>query len=63
MCTTPWSEVEQRSFDQLKALLCVKAKQSLEKIDWNKPFVIRTDASEHVVAGILLQRSDAGDEH
>lgn len=59
----PWGEVEQRSFDQLKELLCEKAKQSLEIIDWNKPFVIRTDASEHAVAGILLQPSDTGDEH
>jgi RNase H-like domain found in reverse transcriptase len=59
----PWSEVEQRSYDQLKEPLCEKAKQSLEIIDWNKPILIRTDASENAVAGILLQPSEAGDEH
>lgn len=59
----PWGVKEQNSFDKLKELLCTAAEQPLSIIDWNKPFNIHTDASDYMVAGILSQTGEDGNEY
>ena len=59
----PWGINEQQSFDKLKELLCSAADQPLSIIDWAKPFNIHTDASDYMVAGILSQTGEDGNEH
>jgi hypothetical protein len=43
----------------VKRLLCEDA-EPLGVINWNFPFIIGTDASDHTVAGDLAQRHDHG---
>ena len=49
----PWSEIHQQSFEALKQALC-KA-PVLRLPDFEKLFYVRTDASEHSIAAVLLQ--------
>jgi hypothetical protein len=58
----PWGIDEQKSFDKLKELLCNAANEPLCIIDWSKSFNIHTDASEYMVAGILSQTGEDGNE-
>jgi RNase H-like domain found in reverse transcriptase len=44
-------------------LLCKAADQPLSIIDWSKPFNIHTDTSKYMVAGILSQTSEDGNEN
>ena len=57
-----WGDAEQKAFDTLKKLLSQAAEYKLNAIDWNKPFNVCTDASEHSVAGYLSQSDDIGHE-
>ena len=59
---TPWGSNEQKSFDKLKEVLCAAADQPLSIINWDKPFNIHTDASDCMVAGILSQTGEDGNE-
>ena len=47
-----WSQREQQAFEQLRDALC--STPVLKLPDWNKPFVLQTDASEHAVGAVLL---------
>ena len=58
----PWGTNEQASFDKLKELLCTAVNEPLCIIDWSKPFNIYTDASDYMVAGILSQTGEDGNE-
>src|SRR5664279_601234 len=56
----PWGAREREAFNELKRLLCEEA-EPLEIIDWSIPFIIRSDASNHSVAGVLAQKSTKGE--
>jgi hypothetical protein len=56
----PWGIKETAAFRELKRLLCEEA-EPLGIINWDFPFIIRTDASDHTVAGVLAQRHDHGE--
>jgi hypothetical protein len=56
----PWGVKETAAFRELKRLLCEEA-EPLGIINWDFPFIIRTDASDHTVAGVLAQRHDHGE--
>lgn len=50
----PWGIDEQHTFDTLKDL-CRAVMQPLHAIDWEKPFYISTNASNHTIASALTQ--------
>ena len=52
-----------QAFDKLEELLCPAADQPLSIINWDKPFNIHTDASDFMVAGILSQTGEDGNEY
>jgi RNase H-like domain found in reverse transcriptase len=56
----PWGIKETATFCELKWLLCEEA-EPLGIINWDLLFVIRTDASDHTVAGVLAQHHDNGE--
>jgi hypothetical protein len=56
----PWGEAQERSFEELKSLLCQAASQPLYIIDWSRNFNIFTDSSDYCAAGVLSQ-TDAAD--
>jgi len=58
----PWRQPEQQAFESLKAELCRAASESLQIINFQKPFSIHVDASDHTVAGILTQPNENGAE-
>jgi hypothetical protein len=58
----PWGMQEERAFCMLKDLLCKAVMQPLHVIDWDKPFNISTDASDHTIAGALTQTNSEGQE-
>ncbi len=53
-----WDEVCQRAFEAIKRKLV--SAPVLVKADLSWPFVVETDASQHHVAGVLLQYDDRG---
>jgi len=59
----PWGQQEQQAFERLKAELCRAASEYLQIINFQKPFSIHVDASDHTVqAGILTQPDEDGAE-
>src|SRR5712672_4080375 len=56
--TTPWiwEEAQTKAFKTLKMLMCMKL--VLTQPQYNKPFVLHTDASAYGVGAILLQEGD-----
>ena len=56
-----WSDNCQRSFENLKSLLC--SKPVLAAPDFCKPFSIAVDASDLGAGAVLLQNDDDGVEH
>ena len=56
-----WSENCQKSFENLKSLLC--SKPVLAAPDFGKPFSIAVDASDLGAGAVLLQNDDDGVEH
>lgn len=56
----PWTQRENQAFEELKARLCQAANESLQIIDFQKPFTIHVDASDYAVAGLLTQPADDG---
>ena len=56
----PWGQREQRAFEELKDALAQAAHESLQIIDFEKPFSIHVDASDYAVAGILTQPAEDG---
>jgi hypothetical protein len=56
-----WGEVEQLAFESIKRA-CSKA-PLLAHIDYAKPLVLRTDASDVGAGGLLVQLNEGGGEH
>ncbi|KAI4292759.1 hypothetical protein PAPHI01_2033 [Pancytospora philotis] len=54
------SEAQLAVFNELKALLTSDAALALP--DYDKPFIVTTDASTHGISGILAQKSSGGKE-
>ena len=51
----PWGEVHDQALQLLKQALCEATDNRLYIADFNVPFYLYTDASDHTVAGILTQ--------
>ena len=51
----PWGQAEQMAFEKLKTELCRATDESLAIVDFNKPFFIHVDSSNHTVGGSLTQ--------
>jgi len=51
----PWGQAEQLAFEKLKTELCKATDESLAIVDFNKPFSIHVDSSNHTVGGVLSQ--------
>ena len=48
------------AFHTLKELICKEPVLALP--DFSKPFIVRTDASQYAIGGVLLQKDDKGQE-
>ena len=55
-----WTPECAAAFDQLKDSLC--ASPVLKSPDWNKPFILQTDASDRGVGAVLSQSEDDGND-
>jgi len=51
-----WTEAQMKAFETLKMLMC--SKPVLTQPQYDKPFVVHTDASAYGVGAILLQEGD-----
>jgi len=51
----PWVQAEQMAFDKLNTELRKATDESLAIVDYNKPFSIHVDSSNHTVGGVLTQ--------
>ena len=49
----PCGQAEQLAFEKLKTELCKATDESLAIVDFNKPFFIHVDSSNHTVGGSL----------
>lgn len=60
----PWGNVEQTAFENFnhKLLLQAAVNEPFKIVEWNKPFILRTDASDIAIAGSLSQKSSCGSE-
>ena len=56
-----WTEACEEAFTKLKELLC--SAPILMSPDFEKSFLLQTDASEHGVGAVLSQQGDDGHEH
>lgn len=56
-----WSEKCESAFNKIKNLLC--SEPVLTNADFSKAFTVQTDASDIGIAGVLLQKDDAGQDH
>lgn len=56
-----WTSQCNDAFLKLKAQLCCSP--MLESPDFNRQFVVQTDASDRGVGAVLSQRDDSGEEH
>ena len=52
--TWHWEEEQQKSFNALKIML--QEAPILQLPDFNKPFIVTTDASHYCVGGVLSQQ-------
>jgi len=50
-----WGQAEQMVFEKLKTELCKAIDELLAIVDFNKPFAIHVDSSNHTVGGVLKQ--------
>lgn len=50
-------------FFEFKELLCTVTDQPLSIIDWGKPLNIHTDASDYMMAGVLSETEEDGNDH
>lgn len=57
----PWDAECDRAFNRLKEILC--GDPVLRSPDFEKQFVVQTDASNRGVAAVLSQRDDKGEDH
>jgi hypothetical protein len=55
-----WSKDEEQAFEKLKAALCEGLNLSLQHLDPDRPFILRTDASDRAVGAVLEQLADSG---
>ena len=53
-----WGNVQEAAFRQLKAVL--SSEPVLRLPDWNKQFIVRTDASDIGLGAVLLQEHEDG---
>ena len=51
-----WDNDDQKAFDAIKAQLC--SELSLQRVNPDKPFVLRVDASKYAVGAVLEQLPD-----
>ena len=51
----PWEEPQQRAFDQLKEALKRATEEPLYPVDFDKPFHLFVDASQHTVSSAMTQ--------
>jgi hypothetical protein len=58
----PWGSAEQSAFEKLKWSLQAAVNSPLKIIEWDQPFIVRTDASDIAIAGSLSQKSSDGSE-
>jgi len=58
----PWGDEQSKAFDLLKQKLCQATTDSLQIVDFSKPFTIHVDASDFQVAGVLSQSSSDGSD-
>ena len=58
----PWGKAQQEAFDKLKELLCKATMDSLQIVDFTKPFDIHVDASDYAVGVVVSQSDDDGNE-
>ena len=58
----PWEDVHRKAFEELKLRLCQATTESLQIVDFAKPFAIHVDASDFQVAGVLSQPASDGSE-
>jgi len=58
----PWRDVHRKAFEELKQRLCQATTESLQIVDFAKPFSIHVDASDFQVAGVLSQPSSDGSD-
>ena len=56
-----WSGDCEKAFSMLKGLLC--SEPILKSPDFEREFILQTDASERGIGAVLSQRNDAGAEH
>ena len=56
----PWGAVQNKAFNDLKDSLCRAVNQPLQVVDFNKPFTLHVDSSDHTVAAVCTQT--AGDD-
>ena len=59
--TVTWTLRCETAFQELKRLLC--STHVLASPDFEKPFILQTDASEYGVGAVLSQRDKAGGDH
>ena len=59
--TVTWTLRCETAFQELKRLLC--STPVLASLDFEKPFILQTDASEYGVGAVLSQRDEAGGDH
>lgn len=55
-----WNLEHQTAFEVLKNALTTSP--VLQQVDYGKPFILRTDASNYAVGAVLLQKTEDGDE-
>ena len=58
--TVVWTTACEKAFEALKKALCSTA--VLQSPDFNRPFILQTDASNRGVGAVLSQRDDDGNE-
>ena len=59
--TVEWSTACTSAFEKLKTLLC--SSTVLHSPDFEKEFILQTDASDHAVGAVLSQLDNDGEEH